>query len=387
MRKRTTMSLAHLAAALCTSAALALFPSAALADEDDAAEEVVELVAGADHEQGDPAGEGAWVEEGGATYYELDGERQVGWLELGGSRYYLDPAASGALAYGWQDIAGRWYYLDPEDGHALTGLFTDGSATYAALPSGACVPNAWYDIDGAWYLTKADCSVATGWRCVGGSWYLLGADGAMLTGWQDPSGSATWYYLDPSSGAMRLGWQFLDGTWYYFLPSGAMARGAFQQANGDWGVTDSAGRWIKVSDWQSLDNQVIPIAAARGLDLRTCYDYVRYNYTYKKKDLWPSYDHWQEDYATKMIAERQGNCYSFACLFHFLARACGLENYVVQGNVVWPRTGKTIAHGWVEAVVDGHVYIFDPEMQYEFPTKNGYFEDSDYPTINYVHVA
>ena len=51
------------------------------------------------------------------------------------------------------------------------------------------------------------------------NWYYFGSDTFMKTGWfQDHTGN--WYYLNPKSdgfqGAMRTGWQQIDGEWFYF---------------------------------------------------------------------------------------------------------------------------------------------------------------------------
>ena len=43
----------------------------------------------------------------------------------------------------------------------------------------------------------------------------------MATGWLENGGS--WYYLDPSSGAMATGTAVIDGTRYIFDDSGACA--------------------------------------------------------------------------------------------------------------------------------------------------------------------
>ena len=42
----------------------------------------------------------------------------------------------------------------------------------------------------------------------------------MATGWLKDGGS--WYYLDPSNGAMATGWLQISGTWYHFSTSGQL---------------------------------------------------------------------------------------------------------------------------------------------------------------------
>jgi choline-binding protein F len=42
----------------------------------------------------------------------------------------------------------------------------------------------------------------------------------MATGWVQVG--STWYYLDPSNGAMATGWLQISGTWYHFSTSGQL---------------------------------------------------------------------------------------------------------------------------------------------------------------------
>ena len=49
-----------------------------------------------------------------------------------------------------------------------------------------------------------------------------------LTYDEDKLKAAPWYYLDPKTGIMQTGWQYLGNKWYYLRSSGTMATGWFQ---------------------------------------------------------------------------------------------------------------------------------------------------------------
>ena len=152
--------------------------------------------------------------------------------------YYFDNHY--AVKTGWIYEDGNWYYLNK------IGNFGDDS--YNPLPIGE-VAKGWtqdfdvtIDIDRSkpapWYYLDPETGIMqTGWQYLGNKWYYLRSSGAMATGWyQDGS---TWYYLDNKNGDMKTGWQYLGNNWYYLRSSGAMATGWYQDG----------------STWYYLDNK------------------------------------------------------------------------------------------------------------------------------------
>ena len=77
-----------------------------------------------------------------------------------------------------------------------------------------------------YYLDPTTGIMQTGWQYLGNKWYYLRSSGAMATGWYQEG--STWYYLDAENGDMQTGWQYLGNKWYYLRSSGAMATGWFQ---------------------------------------------------------------------------------------------------------------------------------------------------------------
>ncbi|WHY77303.1 amidase domain-containing protein [Neobacillus sp. WH10] len=97
----------------------------------------------------------------------------------------------------------------------------------------------WQSINGKWYyLDPSSGAMKTGWLKDGERWYYFDSTGAMLTGWQSINGK--WYYLLPTAtnenekvGQMKTGWLKDGERWYYFDSTGAMLTG-WQFINGKW---------------------------------------------------------------------------------------------------------------------------------------------------------
>ncbi|MDR1765656.1 MAG: hypothetical protein LBR77_06150 [Lachnospiraceae bacterium] len=81
--------------------------------------------------------------------------------------------------------------------------------------SGETEKNGWYHfnsrgiMDSGWFKDEA------------GFWYYAQTDhdgfyGKMKTGWHKDETDGHWYYLDPETGVMFVGWHEIDGKWYYF---------------------------------------------------------------------------------------------------------------------------------------------------------------------------
>ena len=96
-------------------------------------------------------------------------------------------------------------------------------------------------IDGKVYRFGPRGYVVTGWYREGDQWSYYGRDGAQAFGWTKIRG--TWYYFDPSSGAMRTGWLKDGDHWYYLTRSGAMVTGV-RWIDGTRYVFDAAGHLL-----------------------------------------------------------------------------------------------------------------------------------------------
>ena len=153
--------------------------------------------------------------------------------------YYFDDDY--ALKTGWIYEDGHWYYLNKlgnsnDDssyplpiGEIAKGWTQDFHVTFGIDRS---KPAPWY------YLDPETGIMQTGWQYLGNKWYYLRSSGAMATGWY--LDGSTLYYLDAQNGDMKTGWIYVDNTWYYLRSSGAMVTDWFQ-VNGKWYYAYSSG--------------------------------------------------------------------------------------------------------------------------------------------------
>jgi hypothetical protein len=119
---------------------------------------------------------------------------------------------------------------------------------------------------------------------------------------------------------------------------------------------------------------------SEGDTLRKCFDYV-VAYRYINGSIYPTGE-WSIPFATEMYRTGGGNCYRFAALFCWLARANDYDVRVISGQVPSLGGGWT-AHAWTEVVINGKVYICDPDGQHEIPRVNWYLRTYDSPPTNY----
>lgn len=144
--------------------------------------------------------------------------------------YYFDDDY--ALKTGWIYEDGHWYYLNKlgnsnDDssyplpiGEIAKGWTQDFHVTFGIDRS---KPAPWY------YLDPETGIMQTGWQYLGNKWYYLRSSGAMATGWYQDGSS--WYYLDAENGDMKTGWASINGYWYYLRSSGTMATGWLQDGS------------------------------------------------------------------------------------------------------------------------------------------------------------
>ena len=80
------------------------------------------------------------------------------------------------------------------------------------------------------------------------------------------------------------------------------------------------------------------------------------------------WEEWSVPCALQMARMGSGNCYRYAALMCWVARALGYDARAVIGEVMV--TSGWAYHGWVEVVVDGETYIIDPQ-QHARPVNEG----------------
>lgn len=66
-------------------------------------------------------------------------------------------------------------------------------------------------------------AMKTGWQLVNGSWYYFNNSGSALSSWQTINGNR--YYFDPTNHQMFTGVHLINGDYYFFSPSGSQQKG------------------------------------------------------------------------------------------------------------------------------------------------------------------
>lgn len=190
--------------------------------------------------------------------------------------YYFDN--NYAVNTGWIYEDGNWYYLNK------LGNFGDDS--YNPLPIGE-VAKGWtqdfhvtIDIDRSkpapwYYLDPTTGIMQTGWQYLGNKWYYLRSSGAMATGWYQEG--TTWYYLDQPNGDMKTGWQNLGNKWYYLRSSGAMVTG-WVKDDSTW-YDLNAGNGDMKTGWFQVNGRWYYAYSSGALAVNTTVDgyFVNYN--------------------------------------------------------------------------------------------------------------
>lgn len=205
-----------------------------------------------------------WINLGG-TYYFLDqnGAMLTGWQEYNGNTYYLD--ASGAMVTGWKEIDGQWYHFANWGGMETDWINLGGTWYY--LDSDGIMQTGFQTIDGElYYLSETGnykgsmwtncqirlegntCGYASAWGAIfrlgvydGDRVILTKENGEILSGWQYIGNR--WFYGEPGTGVMHIGWLKLGSTWYYLSSSGAMVTG-WQTIDGKSYYFTSSGVWV-----------------------------------------------------------------------------------------------------------------------------------------------
>lgn len=127
-----------------------------------------------------------------------------------------------------QEKGWRFYYKN--------GSYAAGKRTKDA--DGTIYENLkWVKINGNWWPFGADGYLKTGWVLDGtdNRWYQIDENTGMRKGWYfGQNDDKNWYYLDPVSGAMVTGWQFINGKWYYFSVTSATPLWRYDLTTGRW---------------------------------------------------------------------------------------------------------------------------------------------------------
>ena len=108
-----------------------------------------------------------------------------------------------------------------------------------------------------------------------------------------------------------------------------------------------------------------------GMDLYKAYKWsVSLVYYGHRPDMPQTSETSMEWYAEYGFTNKKGNCYVMAATFCEMARLLGYDAHQISGRIPL-RTGGWGPHSWVEITMDGEVYVFDPDFEYE-TKRNGF---------------
>ena len=103
-----------------------------------------------------------------------------------------------------------------------------------------------------------------------------------------------------------------------------------------------------------------------GRDLRAAFNYAK-SITYSRYEPADYNGYGSENYAAYGFATHRGNCYVMAAVFTYLAKDLGYDAHQVGGY----QGSYNTPHSWVEIVINGTIYVFDPNFEKELG-RNGY---------------
>ena len=150
------------------------------------------------------------------------------------------------------DYINGWRTIDSDkyyykNGEPLKGWLKDGGSWYYLDPATGVMQVGFVTVGNSKYFLDADGIMKTGWIKEDGNWYYANASGVIQTGWLQQG--STWYYLKPDAGEMATGWLKVGTSWYYFKDGGAMATGWVKDGN-TWYYMSASGAmttgWVKV---------------------------------------------------------------------------------------------------------------------------------------------
>lgn len=151
------------------------------------------------------------------TYQNTNGQAANNWQSQNNDWYHFN---QGQINTGWNAIDNNWYYMNTKNAKMETGIQKIGNNTYYLNEQH----------DGTYGAMK------TGWQLVNGKWYGFKGDGSAYTGWNYLQGH--WYYMNPENAELESGIQKINNNFYYLNNKsdgtyGAMQTG-WQYIDGHW---------------------------------------------------------------------------------------------------------------------------------------------------------
>ena len=309
-------------------------------------------------------------EEGDSPYSGLGRlEAYIGWKTLNSDIYYFN--ADNSISTGWETISGKQYYFS-DNGKLQKGWTKIGKNTFYFKNSGKLGEKG---------------KMLTGWRRISKNIFYFskkGKKGKLVTGVKKIRKNK--FYFKPNGkagykGALQTGWKKIGKSKYFLTVSGKTGvkgkmvknRIAGNKKLG-YGFVDSNGKRITTKAITLATKFVLKHTSknqSKKAKLKTCFDYLWRNYSYKRIYGFPTKSTLSKDYAQYMFTNKHGNCFCYGTTFSCIARVLGYRSRVGTGLIEAAGGGMT-PHGWSEVKINGKWYIFDPDMQKNIPGISSY---------------
>lgn len=133
------------------------------------------------------------------------------------------------------------------------------------------------------------------------------------------------------------------------------------------------------------DSIIANVTGSGPQALYNAYEYVA-TYNYYSGNTYPQGDwlNWSLAYAQEMYYNGGGNCYRYASLLCWIARALGYDAVTVSGLVPWTG-GELTAHGWVEVRLNGQTLVLDSDL-HKFVQRDFFLVSYADAPIQYYHL-
>ena len=164
---------------------------------------------------------------------------------------------------------------------------------------------------------------------------------------------------------------------FCILPFGASAKtGKYYSASA--GIINGVKLYPQKTGFINIDqivgtllSQLRPKCKTTADLVQASYDWLVDNLSYKLGTYYPYYDYSSRSeipipfyvlyFSYCPFAEKTGVCDNFSTAYMIILRAIGIDAYIRTGKMY--SSGTTYDHVWVEALMNGKYYIFDPQVE------------------------
>ena len=168
-----------------------------------------------------------------------------------------------------------------------------------------------------------------------------------------------------NNGYRAKGFVTVDDKTYYYDENGNLQKNKIVgDDESGYIYADENGVCVKNTEIQYAVDFVVNHSTGQtnSQKLRSCFNYLYQNYTYKRILGLPSDAQDLSNMAIDMFEEKKGNCFSYAATFACIATVLGYDARVITGQIS-ASVGGVTPHGWNEIYYEGKWLICDANMQ------------------------